>query len=76
MIALTPDGPVHRVAWRGGESIAVGCSGPERIAGEWWRSNAAARTRDYFVVDLDDGRRLWLARSIERGTWFVHGVWA
>ena len=76
VIALTPDGPVHRVAWRGRESVVVGCAGPERIAGEWWRSNAVASTRDYFVVDLDDGRRLWLARSIERGTWFVHGVWA
>lgn len=74
IIALTPDGPVHRVTWRGEERETTVCLGPERIGGEWWR--AADRTRDYFAVRDDQGRWLWLVRGVERGRWFVHGVWA
>ena len=74
VIALTPDGPVHRLTWRGEEHGVTACVGPERIGGEWWRT--ADRTRDYFAVRDERGRWLWLARGVESGRWFVHGVWA
>lgn len=74
VMALTPDGPVHRVQWNGVEHTVTRCVGPERVGHEWWR--AAGSTRDYFAVHDDRGRWLWVARSVESGKWFVHGVWA
>ncbi|MEM9064117.1 MAG: DNA polymerase Y family protein [Planctomycetota bacterium] len=78
VIALTPDGPVHRLTWRGEEHGATACVGPERIGGEWWRAHPTQpdRTRDYFAVRDERGRWLWLGRGVESGRWFVHGVWA
>jgi protein ImuB len=74
VVFLSPDGPIMRVRWRGGEVSVVAGLGPERIAPEWWRS--AGSTRDYFAARGEDGRWLWLARSAESGRWFVHGAWA
>ncbi|MEM1166907.1 MAG: DNA polymerase Y family protein [Planctomycetota bacterium] len=74
VVALTPDGPVHRVRWRHGEHAVIASIGPERIAGEWWRGPGS--TRDYFKVRCEDGRWVWLARTVEGRRWFVHGVWA
>lgn len=62
-------------------------SGPERIAPDWWRRDArwAGGTRDYFRVELEDGRRLWIYRdgALNRdgggstgGAWFLEGVFA
>ncbi len=33
-------------------------------------------TRDYFKIQDDLGRWLWIYRVIETGRWFVHGQWA
>ncbi|MEL6795898.1 MAG: DNA polymerase Y family protein [Planctomycetota bacterium] len=74
VVALTPDGPVHSVRWRRAAHTIVSCIGPERLSPEWWRS--VGSTRDYFRVQTDAGRWLWLARSLETNRWFVHGVWA
>jgi len=74
VLALTPDGPVHRVRFGGREHEIVRCVGPERLAPEWWRR--AGSTRDYFAVATSEGRWLWVARSLETGRWFVHGIWA
>lgn len=83
---LAPDGPLVTVrSW--GESFGVRtCIGPERLAGEWWkgaRPGIAGGTRDYFKVQTDDGRWLWIFRdTVESGagggaaTWFLHGEWA
>lgn len=76
VIALTPDGPVHHLSWRGGSDEVRACIGPERIGPEWWRvSKANARTRDYFAVQDEAGRWLWIFRELETGRWFVHGLW-
>ncbi len=77
VIALTPDGPVHRVRWRGGVHVITTSIGPERIAPEWWRTDGCREaTRDYFKVQEAGGRWLWLYHELETGRWFVHGVWA
>lgn len=73
-LALTPDGPVHRIHWRGEDHTVIACAGPERIGSEWWRGNGS--TRDYFRVRCEDGCCLWVARARETGRWYVHGVWA
>jgi protein ImuB len=73
-MALTPDGPVHRIRWQGEDRVVVSCVGPERLGHEWWRGRGS--TRDYFRVRCEDGACLWVARARETGRWYVHGVWA
>ncbi len=36
VMTLTPDGPVVRLAWRGGAGSVRRCLGPERLALPWW----------------------------------------
>ncbi len=74
VMALTPDGPVMRLRWAGRDATILACIGPERIAPEWWRGDSA--TRDYYRVQDDSGRWLWLYLERESGRWFVHGIWA
>lgn len=78
VVALSPDGPVHRVWWRGRAWAVTACFGPERIGEAWWRSarSDGEDGRDYFAVRTEDGRWLWLARGVSSGRWVVHGVWA
>ncbi|MBL8762361.1 MAG: DNA polymerase Y family protein [Phycisphaerae bacterium] len=74
VVALSPDGPVMRVAWRGGSAAILCCVGPERLGPEWWRSRED--TRDYFRVQEESGRWLWVFRALHAGAWFVHGRWS
>jgi protein ImuB len=75
VMALSPDGPVMRVIWRGVEQGILTTLGPERIAPPWWRESGSA-TRDYFKVQAEGGRWLWMFREVETGRWFVQGVWS
>jgi protein ImuB len=43
-MALTPDGPVLDVGWRGRRWRVIACIGPERIGPEWWRWSAAGES--------------------------------
>ena len=54
---------VHRVSH---------CVGPERIAGRWWDGHD--KTRDYFDVQDEQGRRFWVFRVTQTGKWYLHGV--
>jgi protein ImuB len=80
--ALVPDGPPRRFSWRGVSYDVEKAQGPERIGAEWWRHRSPEPTRDYYLVEDDDGRRFWLYREglYERETaaarWFVHGLFA
>jgi protein ImuB len=79
VIALIPDGPPQRFRWRDTMHDVLHAQGPERIAGEWWRSGAPPR--DYYLVEDKAGRRFWLYREgLWRDTatprWFVHGLFA
>lgn len=60
--AITRGDAVYRV---------VHAAGPERIAGRWWEGHN--RTRDYFIVETDDGVRWWVFRVRETGRWYIHG---
>jgi protein ImuB len=62
-------GTVHRLAW---------VTGPERIAGQWWRGHH--HTRDYYDVEDQAGRRFWIFRVLHLlspqrivARWFLHG---
>ena len=61
-VLFTHRGEAHRLAH------AVG---PERIAGQWWQGHF--KTRDYFDVEDEDGKRYWIFRVAETGRWFLHG---
>jgi protein ImuB len=79
-VAVVPDGPPVRFRWRRALHEVTRAEGPERIAHEWWQSDAP--TRDYYRVEDKDGRRFWLFREglFERETaqprWFLHGTFA
>nr|WP_232496392.1 DNA polymerase Y family protein [Novosphingobium kaempferiae] len=82
VVALMPDHPPRRFAWRGTlYKVAIG-EGPERVHGEWWRSAREMwAVRDYFMVETDGGERFWLFRrgdGLDAPTgdlsWYIHGV--
>jgi protein ImuB len=79
-MAPVPDDP-PLLFRRGSETIRLRqAGGPERIAGEWWRSDAPSR--DYYRVEAEDGRRYWLYREgLYRPDgppprWYLHGYFA
>ena len=77
--AAVPDGPPLHFRWRRAHYRVVRAEGPERIAAEWWRDDAAP-TRDYFRVEDLAGHRFWLFREGLYGRetmaprWYLHGV--
>ena len=82
VMALLPDHPPVAITWRGKRRRVVRADGPERIFGEWWRTpRELAAVRDYFVIEDDQGERLWIYRAgdgVDTDTgshrWFVHGT--
>jgi protein ImuB len=79
--ALMPEGPPKRFRWRGVFYGVAHAEGPERIRPEWWRKQQRPRTRDYYTVEDEAGRRFWLYREVMacgdvHPRWYVHGVFA
>ena len=73
-IAEAPDGLPARFTWRRVARKVVKASGPERLSPEWWKPQSALgigpgaraeppRTRDYYRVEDEHGRRYWLFRE-------------
>ena len=73
--------------WRGRRHRICAAEGPERLAGEWWRTDGARDWapggRDYFRVEDDTGARFWIFRTGIRGPaedppprWYLHGLFA
>jgi protein ImuB len=81
---LLPDDPPFRFMWRRRPHRIMCADGPERLADEWWRSEASGEVdaiRDYYRVEDEEGRRFWLFRAGFHGgdrlpRWFVHGVFS
>ncbi len=81
VLYAVPEGPPARFRWRRVAFLMTRFEGPERIAPEWWRDRAGTRLRDYYKVEVTDGRRFWLFRDGIVGDarggdpqWFVHGL--
>jgi protein ImuB len=71
-LATLRDGAMRNGAIRDGAMRAVvHAVGPERIAGQWWTGHD--KSRDYFDIELPDGRRWWVFRVNETGRWFWQG---
>ncbi|QYX58657.1 DNA polymerase Y family protein [Roseovarius sp. SCSIO 43702] len=78
-----PEGPPAQFVWRRQTHRVVRYAGPERIAPEWWKDRPGTRLRDYFKIEDQNGRRIWLYREGVHGDgrggephWFVHGFFA
>jgi protein ImuB len=83
VLYAVPEGPPARFQWRRVAYHMVRFEGPERIAPEWWRDKPGTRLRDYYKVEVQDGRRFWIYRQGVLGdgrggdpVWFLHGVFA
>jgi protein ImuB len=80
-MAELPDYPPRRFTWRRVPYRVVEAEGPEQIAGEWWQRGSDRDTpiRDYYVVEVESGGRLWIfregvfAEDAPPPKWFVHG---
>jgi len=82
VLAELPDAPPKRFTWRGRTHMLVRGDGPERIHGEWWKSDGERDAiRDYFRVEDESGARYWLFRrgdGVDPRTgdlsWWLHGA--
>ena len=75
---VEPGDPPRRFEWRRTVYDRAGVSKPERISPEWW-SEDPGPLRDYWRVDTQQGRTLWLASNptLPHGRdWSVAGVFA
>ena len=82
-VAQAPDGPpalVRIPRWHETSVKVRECFGPERIAWEWWKpevpESPSHGTRDYYVIEDEEGRWSWVYRHLETGKWYVQGEWA
>ena len=83
VLYAVPEGPPQHFIWRAQAYRIARYDGPERIAPEWWHDKPDTRLRDYFRVEDQAGRRLWVYREGLHGDgrggpprWFVHGMFA
>jgi protein ImuB len=78
--ALLPDHPPAFFVWRRVRHRVVKADGPERITGEWWKSESERSSlRDYYRVENEQGARFWVFRDApadEGGRWWLHGLFA
>lgn len=52
--------PGAELRWEGGGGVIRDIWGPERLRGKWW---SVPFDRDYFVVGLEGGARVWIYRK-------------
>lgn len=83
VLYTVPEGPPIQFVWRRQIHRVTRYAGPERIAPEWWHDRPSTRLRDYFRVEVQDGRRFWLYREGLHGDgrggdphWLMHGMFA
>lgn len=75
-IAMLPDKAPLKVRWKNAELTICQAVGPERISPEWWQPQPARFSeREYFKLQDQHGRWLWVFRDRSNMHWFVHGLW-
>ena len=77
-IAMLPDRPPSFIHWKDRKLKILSGIGPERIAPEWWQENISKQQfseRDYFKIQDEFGRWLWVYRDQNTLEWFLHGLW-
>ena len=78
--ALLPDRPPVQLRLSSMILSVIAGYGPERIKAEWWQDNAQpddinADQRDYFTLQDQHGRWLWVFRNLKDQKWYLHGLW-
>jgi len=76
-LALMPDRHPSSITWKGKQLKIIKGSNLERIAEEWWQKSSfnENRNRDYFKIQDQYGRWLWVFRQRASFKWYVHGLW-
>lgn len=77
-IAMLPDHPPAAIRWNQENYKVVSALPAAKVSTEWWRHDLSLKqpsTRDYFAVQDDLGRWLWIFRDTSSQEWFVHGLW-
>ncbi|MBX7144571.1 MAG: DNA polymerase Y family protein [Oligoflexia bacterium] len=76
-LAMLPDKAPARIVWKGEELKILSAVGPERIAPEWWQQypETVYDEREYFRLQDQRGRWLWVFRERKSLFWFIHGLW-
>ena len=69
--ALLPEGPLLAFRLYGRRHVVTRSVGPERLETGWWRGRHVQR--DYYRVETDAGRTVWVFRDRALGRWYVHG---
>ena len=61
----------EQIVWAEGSGVVQAVWGPERLRAQWWNEPL---TRDYYVVELLDGARLWIYcdHTLEQN--YLHGL--
>ncbi|WAC49762.1 DNA polymerase Y family protein [Asticcacaulis sp. SL142] len=83
-MALLPDHPPVSFQWRGSRYRVTAADGPERVRGEWWRTDReTGKVRDYFILEVESGERFWAFRTGDGQNedtgalrWYMHGKFA
>ncbi len=73
-IAMLPDNPPVQVTLESKPLKILKGIGPERITHPWLKSGDF-KSRDYYKVEDENGRWLWIYRDTVTLKWFLHGVW-
>ncbi len=75
-VAMLPDRPPSRIIWKGKDLKVLKGVGPERISIGWREGDEGdSPARDYFKIEDELGRWLWIFRNTETMQWFLHGLW-
>ena len=78
VLAEAPDGPPAQLRLDGRMHRVRHAAGPERLEPEWWTERHDRPRRDYYRVQTESGRRLWICRlgqdrPAAPARWFLHG---
>jgi len=63
--------PGETLRWSEGCGVVDTIWGPERLRATWW---SQPLVRDYYVVEMKDGARLWIYRDHENTRSYLHGL--
>ena len=75
-ISMLPDCPPVKIRWKGQDLEVRKGFGPERITTSWFECDPKELvSRDYYRIEDERGRWLWIYRNTETMKWFLQGLW-
>jgi len=75
-MAMLPDSPPIKIIWKGENLKVLKGFGPERITTPWFQCEPQELiSRDYYKIEDEKGRWLWIYRNTLSLKWFLQGLW-